>query len=257
MRAGLLVPELVRRAHGLDGDCRGCVVASVDLGEDVTVRDRVTALGTADHADRVIDVVGLRASAGAELERRDGDGEGAETRDDAVSVSEDVADDGCARQRGRIGVATLRADPALVHRQSRAVRDGRLGSAPPFVGVDAEVRQAQQARAGLEHELGEVGRPLAAHGVVRLADLKALPTAAPSGWSMSVSRQTTSFPARRPRSSICSARMRASSTVFMKAPSPTFTSRTIASAPPASFFDMIDEASRGTRSTVAVTSRSA
>ena len=48
---------------------------------------------------------------------------------------------------------------------------------------------------------------------------------------MSVSRQTTSRSARRPRSTICSARMRASSSVFMKAPSPTFTSRTIASAP--------------------------
>jgi hypothetical protein len=38
----------------------------------------------------------------------------------------------------------------------------------------------------------------------------------------------------------------------MKAPSPTFTSRTIASAPAASFFDMIDEAMSGTMSTVAV-----
>ena len=74
---------------------------------------------------------------------------------------------------------------------------------------------------------------------------------------MSVSRQTTSRPARFPRSTICSARIRASSIVFMNAPSPTFTSSTIASAPAASFFDMIDEAMSGTMSTVAVTSRSA
>ena len=64
-------------------------------------------------------------------------------------------------------------------------------------------------------------------------------------------------PARLPRSTICSARMRASSSVFMNAPSPTLTSSTIASAPAASFFDMIDEAMSGTMSTVAVTSRSA
>ena len=43
----------------------------------------------------------------------------------------------------------------------------------------------------------------------------------------------------------------------MKAPSPTLTSRTIASAPAASFFDMIELAIRGTTSTVAVTSRTA
>ena len=43
----------------------------------------------------------------------------------------------------------------------------------------------------------------------------------------------------------------------MNAPSPTFTSRTIASAPAATFFDMIELAINGTMSTVAVTSRSA
>ena len=43
----------------------------------------------------------------------------------------------------------------------------------------------------------------------------------------------------------------------MKAPSPTLTSSTIASAPAASFFDMIDDAIKGTMSTVAVTSRRA
>jgi hypothetical protein len=74
---------------------------------------------------------------------------------------------------------------------------------------------------------------------------------------MSVRRQTTSRPSLLPRSTICSARILASSIVFMNAPSPTFTSRTIASAPAAIFFAMIDDAMRGTMSTVAVTSRSA
>jgi hypothetical protein len=85
----------------------------------------------------------------------------------------------------------------------------------------------------------------------------ALPTALPSGWSMSVSRQTTSRPARVPRSSIASPRIRASSIDFMKAPSPTLTSSTIASAPAAIFFDMMLAAISETLSTVAVTSRSA
>ena len=85
----------------------------------------------------------------------------------------------------------------------------------------------------------------------------AFPTADPSGWSMSVSRQTTSSPASTPRLRIASASRRASSIVFMKAPSPTFTSSTIACAPAASFFDMIEAAISETSSTVAVTSRSA
>ena len=74
---------------------------------------------------------------------------------------------------------------------------------------------------------------------------------------MSVSTQTTSRPARSPSASIVSASSRASSSVFMNAPSPTLTSSTIASAPAASFFDMIDAAISETLSTVAVTSRSA
>jgi hypothetical protein len=43
----------------------------------------------------------------------------------------------------------------------------------------------------------------------------------------------------------------------MKAPSPTFTSRTIACAPPAIFLDMMLDAISDRLSTVAVTSRSA
>lgn len=54
-----------------------------------------------------------------------------------------------------------------------------------------------------------------------------------------------------------SASSRASSTVFMKAPVPHFTSRTREPVPSAIFFDMIEEAISGMASTVPVTSRSA
>jgi hypothetical protein len=56
---------------------------------------------------------------------------------------------------------------------------------------------------------------------------------------------------------MASASIRASSSDFMKAPSPTFTSSTIASAPAAIFFDMMLAAISGMLSTVAVTSRRA
>ena len=74
---------------------------------------------------------------------------------------------------------------------------------------------------------------------------------------MSVSTQTTSRPARCPSAIIASPSTCASDSDFMKAPSPTLTSSTIASAPEAIFFDMMLAAISDTLSTVAVTSRSA
>ena len=74
---------------------------------------------------------------------------------------------------------------------------------------------------------------------------------------MSVRSATTFRSAPRPSSSIASASILASSSDFMNAPSPTFTSRTIASAPAAIFLDMMLAAINGMLSTVAVTSRRA
>ena len=89
------------------------------------------------------------------------------------------------------------------------------------------------------------------------ATSSALPTALPSGASMRVISQTTRRPARVPRPYISRASSRASSTVRQKAPSPTFTSSTIASAPEASFFDITERRDQPGAGTVPVTSRSA
>jgi len=86
---------------------------------------------------------------------------------------------------------------------------------------------------------------------------RALPTASPSGCSMSVSRAVTRFPMARPMPASVRASLPASSGRFMKAPRPTFTSSTRPSMPSASFFDMMEPAMSGMDSTVAVTSRSA
>ena len=84
-------------------------------------------------------------------------------------------DDRGARKRVRVGIAALRADPALVDRECRAVGDRGLGSPPPLVRVDPEIGERQQPRARVQDELGEIGRPLAAHGGARLADLERVP----------------------------------------------------------------------------------
>src|SRR5581483_114813 len=84
-----------------------------------------------------------------------------------------------------------------------------------------------------------------------------VPTAGPSGSSMS----ETSALARRSKrpASVTSARASsvASSSVRMNAPRPAFTSNTIASAPPAIFFETIDAAMSPTDGTLPVRSRSA
>lgn len=61
-------------------------------------------------------------------------------------------------------------------------------------------------------------------------------------------------PARVPMETISRARLMESSRVFIKAPLPVFTSRTMQSLPAASFLLMMEEAIRGILSTVAVTS---
>ena len=74
---------------------------------------------------------------------------------------------------------------------------------------------------------------------------------------MRVMRARICMPWAVPTSTMLWARVRASSRVFMKAVGPHFTSSTRASAPPASFLDMMLAVMRGMLSTVAVMSRSA
>ena len=61
---------------------------------------------------------------------------------------------------------------------------------------------------------------------------------------MSVISACTRLSMRRPMPTIICARRRASTWRFMKAPAPTFTSRTSASRPTAIFFDMMEDAIR-------------
>jgi hypothetical protein len=83
---------------------------------------------------------------------------------------------------------------------------------------------------------------------------RAFPTACPKGASMLVRTARTRREAPFPMATMASARALAASRVFMKAPLPTFTSRTMLLAPAASFLLMIELAMRGRLSTVAVTS---
>ena len=88
------------------------------------------------------------------------------------AVRDHLADDGRARERGFRRVAALRGDPALVHRECRAVLDRGRGAGSSFLLVDAEIGEREQMSAGAEDELGEVGRPLTAQRRDRLADLE-------------------------------------------------------------------------------------
>ena len=126
---GRLVAELVGREDRLDRLRPARLVAGVDLGQQVTLLDARTALDVADDADRVVDLVLLGPPARAEVERGHPD-----SRSRPASSTEPARgaftgeDDRRLRQRGRVGIAALRADPALVDVQRRAVRDRGLGA---------------------------------------------------------------------------------------------------------------------------------
>ena len=83
------------------------------------------------------------------------------------------------------------------------------------------------------------------------------PILCPKGISILVMRATIFLPAFSPMETISFARAMESSTVFINAPLPVFTSKRIPSFPAASFLLIMDTAIRGMLSTVAVTSRSA
>ena len=168
-----------------------------------------------------------------------------------------LAHDWCDRQRCLGWVAALRADPALVGGERRAVGDRLLGPAPPFGEVDTEVGQREQSRGRVENELREIGRAFASEGCYGLADLERVPDRSAERL-VHVGEEAHDLAIRAlAEVDHLLGKDAASSRVFMKAPSPTLTSSTIASAPAASFFDMIEEAISGTMSTVAVTSRNA
>ena len=76
----------------------------------------------------------------------------------------------------------------------------------------------------------------------------------PRGMSISVIRAIVFFPALSPMSTSAFESFIESSKVFIKAPLPVLTSKSIQSAPQDIFLLIIDEAIRGMASTVAVTS---
>ena len=84
-----------------------------------------------------------------------------------------------------------------------------------------------------------------------------LPTALPSGVSMSVMSAAVFLPQALPIFTISAASSLASADVFMNAPLPTLTSRTMFFEPAASFLLMMLAVMSGMLSTVAVTSRRA
>ena len=135
----------------------------------------------------------LRPAAGAELERRDADRERAERVPRCRRAARDRRARPAPAGARRARVAALGADPPLVGGERRAVGDRRLGAAPALGDVDPEIGSASsRAQASSTSSVKSGGpSPRTVSSASRISS--ALPTARPSGWSMSVSRQTTSL----------------------------------------------------------------
>ena len=148
---------------------------------------------------------------------------------------------------GRPGrVAALGADPALVDVEARCRRRRRppRGARPSARSIPRSENASRRAHAS-QHELREVGRAFTPHRRKCLADLECVADGTAERLVHVGEQADDRLPARWPSSSISAASTRASSSVFMNAPSPTLTSSTIASAPAAIFFDMIEAAISG------------
>ena len=146
--------------------------ACVDLGEHVALRDLRSPLGAADDAHRVIDVVVFGAPPRTEVHGGVADADCAQLDDVPGSGGDHLADHRGDGQRRFVGGSALRFDPAAPDRLGAPVRDRSFGPPPSFCLVNAEVGEREQLAAGVEHDLGEVGRPLPTHGVERLAHLE-------------------------------------------------------------------------------------
>src|SRR3954452_6650833 len=151
----------------------------VDLGEWLPAADAVAALAQAEDPDAVVDRVVFGPAAGAKVQRRLADRDGTERVHVARSVGEHLLPDGRRRQHVLRRVAALRADPALVRLEGRAVGDRLHRPDAALLLVDPEVGDREQPRARGEHELEEVARPLALDRRDRLPDLKRVPDRAP------------------------------------------------------------------------------
>ena len=216
----------------------------------------VAALLEQDDADRMVDLVALRTAPRSELERDDSHRQRTHAGDHPVPGRLDRA--ARVRSRADLGrIATLRLDPAAVRVLGGAVGDRRLTRSRAPV-VEAEVGQRDEPRRGGEHELGEVGRSLAANRRDRLADLERVADRAAERL-VHVGQQADDLRVRRdgPSSRMASASSRRLGRVFMNAPSPTLTSSTMPGAPPGDLLRHDRHAISGIESTVAVTSRSA
>src|SRR5712692_2895730 len=163
----------------------------------------------------------------------------------------------------RPGSSTARASPPCAATSSRSlsrplpsvsarsmIASARLASRAlrPRTSISAPARRASRTRS-------PGPRPCSVS--IASATSSALPTARPSGWSMSVSSQVTARPCATPIATIARARARADRRSFMNAPLPTFTSSTTAFAPAAIFFNMMLDAMSEIAGTLPVASRNA
>ena len=111
--------------------------------------------------------------------------------------------------------------------------------------------------ASATHSCSRSDGPRPGERVDALGNLERVPDGTPERHVHAVSIASVFSPTRAPIATIASASRRASASVFMNAPRPTFTSSTSTSVPSAIFLLMIDDAMSGTLSIVPVTSRSA
>ncbi len=90
-----------------------------------------------------------------------------------------------AHERRALGSAATSGSPPCARTQRSYAANAepsataRSARRAPLAAVDAEVGEREQVRRRVEHELGQIGRPVAAHRLERLAHLERVADGAP------------------------------------------------------------------------------
>ena len=179
----------------------------------------------------------FRAPAGSELHGGEADGERWRA---STCPRRGASTCGRARLRrcGDDGFAALPARPAPRVRRVPDLGDVRDAHLAPVGSIES---RGSRGRGGEPTHRARLpsSAPVAMQHVDRLAHLERVSDRAPERLVHAVRRKRHRAPPA-PSASMSLGELCASGSVCMKAPSPTLTSSTIASAPAASFFDMID-----------------
>ena len=228
------------------------VGSGVDLPELLPGLETVAHLRQEDDAHRRVDRVALLLPPRPQLAARAPERLGVDGRQRARPLGRDRSPHGCGRQDAlgivhdtRVAALGLRPSARKASSASPESSAAAARARPSPIGTSESRDTASPANITAASRRRPCSSPRSSRTASTMSS--ALPIASPSGCDMSVTAARVGRPQSAASAVHASASSAASSGVFMNAPLPAFTSRSIRSVPIASFFDITLVAISGNR----------